>query len=388
MDRRSGFLWVGAGGGACFRAARTRRVVCSLDGNDGGPRLKGMRVAVSGATGFVGSHVVQRLIDEGADQVVLLTRDLKKAWGVFPSKDFPNLDFAYFNSAVGATRKDEPLLEKKLRDCDAVVNLAGEPLAEGRWTEKRKAEIRNSRVIGTRRIVSILRRNVLNGSTPTTLINASAVGFYGTSSTACFDESSPAGKDFLANVAKAWEAEARRASADGNRTVLLRLGLVMSIDGGALQKLVPVFKAFLGGPVGTGTQWVSWVHMDDVLDIVVDAIVSESYSGAYNVTSPQPARFSEICDELGARLGRPSWLPVPSSILNLMLGGPAELVLKGQKVLPSKLLEGGYKFKHKDLRSALRRTFDDSNPNSLRSQTAPTIKNRQAPPRKTPTRGQ
>mmetsp|Transcript_10687 Transcript_10687/g.44531 ORF Transcript_10687/g.44531 Transcript_10687/m.44531 type:complete len:276 (+) Transcript_10687:622-1449(+) len=258
----------------------------------------------------------------------------------------------------------------------------------GRWTEKRKAEIRNSRVIGTRRIVSILRRNVLNGSTPTTLINASAVGFYGTSSTACFDESSPAGKDFLANVAKAWEAEARRASADGNRTVLLRLGLVMSIDGGALQKLVPVFKAFLGGPVGTGTQWVSWVHMDDVLDIVVDAIVSESYSGAYNVTSPQPARFSEICDELGARLGRPSWLPVPSSILNLMLGGPAELVLKGQKVLPSKLLEGGYKFKHKDLRSALRRTFDDSNPNSLRSQTAPTIKNRQAPPRKTPTRGQ
>lgn len=199
-----------------------------------------MKVAITGATGFVGSRLVERLHKEG-HQVLVLTRNPSAAQKVFPNSAFPNLEI------IGYTPTESGSWQQALAGCDGVVNLAGEPIAEGRWTPERKQEILNSRKLGTQKIVEAIAKA---NPKPSVLVNASAIGYYGTSETATFDETSPSGDDFLAQVCQAWEAEAQKVKATGTRLVIMRLGIVLGM-GGAIAKMVTPFKLYTGGPIST-----------------------------------------------------------------------------------------------------------------------------------------
>lgn len=184
-------------------------------------------------------------------------------------------------------------------------------------------------------------------------VSASAVGYYGTSETKSFTEECGPGTDFLATLASAWE-DAALSNAANSRTVVLRMGVVLGNGGGALEKMSVAFKAFLGGPPGTGTQWFSWVHIDDVVRLILHACVDEKWSGVYNATAPQPVRLAAFCQELGRALGRPNWLPVPSRAVQALMGSEAaELILAGQQVLPRRTRANGFIYKYKDVGSAL-----------------------------------
>jgi uncharacterized protein (TIGR01777 family) len=239
--------------------------------------------------------------------------------------------------------------QQVLVGCEGVVNLAGEPIAEARWTPEQKQTILNSRVVTTQNLVEAMRQADPH---PRVLVNASAIGFYGTSEVATFDESSSSGDDFLAQVCQQWEAAAKAAESRGTRVVILRLGIVLG-PGGALAKMLPPFRMFAGGPIGTGRQWFSWIHRDDVVDLIVTALTDSSWQGIYNATAPHPVRMTELCKQLGRVLNRPSWLPVPSFALEALLGEGAKVVLEGQRVLPSQTLAAGFKYEYPDLPQAL-----------------------------------
>lgn len=232
----------------------------------------------------------------------------------------------------------------------AVVNLAGEPIAN-RWTPELKVEIKRSRVTATKKIVAAI--NALPaGSRPKVLVSSSAVGFYGASDSATFDESSPSGRDYLAEVCREWEGAANEAQVD--RKVIVRTGIVLAREGGALGRMLPVFQLFAGGPLGSGRQWFSWIHRDDLVSMMVEAVKNPAYAGVINGTAPAPVRMSEMCSALGDVLGRPSWLPVPDFALQTLLGEGAQVVLDGQKVLPTRTQALGFKYKYASIRDALR----------------------------------
>ncbi|MGC1395132.1 MAG: TIGR01777 family oxidoreductase, partial [Coleofasciculaceae cyanobacterium] len=261
-----------------------------------------MKVAITGATGFVGSRLVEQLQAKG-HQPLILTRNVDAA-----SKAFPNLE------VVGYTPTESGSWQEAISGCEAVVHLAGEPIAESRWTAKQKQEILNSRQLGTQKIVEAIAKA---NPKPTVLVNASAIGFYGTSETATFDENSANGNDFLAEVCQKWESEAQKVKDVGVRLVILRLGIVLG-EGGALVKMIPAFKLFAGGPLGTGKQWFSWIHRDDLVNLIIEALTSSNIEGVLNATAPNPVRMSELCQTLGAVLNRPSWLPVPGFALEAL----------------------------------------------------------------------
>jgi uncharacterized protein len=185
---------------------------------------------------------------------------------------------------------------------------------------------------------------------PQVLVNASALGFYGTSETATFDETSSAGDDFLAEVCQAWETAAQQVQ--DTRLVTLRIGIVLG-DGGALGKMLPPFRMFAGGPIGTGKQWFSWIHMDDLVNLIVAGLMDSQMQGIYNATAPNPVRMNEVCDAVGKALKRPSWLPVPAFALDLLLGDGAKVVLEGQQVLPKRLVEQGFNFQYQAINQAI-----------------------------------
>lgn len=298
-------------------------------------------VLVSGGTGFVGKALVRKLITSGK-RVTLLSRDEERARKTFNYK----VEAVRFE----ATGKEEPerAVINAASECDAIINLAGEPISDGRWTLPRRARILQSRVNGTRQLVRAIQRA---DKKPRVFISTSAVGYYGTSETITFDEDThPAGNDFLASVAIAWEAAAQDA---GVRTVINRFGIVLGPDGGALSKMLPLFNLFVGGPIGSGNQWISWIHLADLTELIMRELDSDNFSGVYNATAPHPVRFGAFCDALAKALRRPNWLPVPSLALQLILGEAAELVLKGQRVLPKRLLENGFKFQFEDVQLAL-----------------------------------
>ncbi|MBE0466992.1 MAG: TIGR01777 family protein, partial [Candidatus Desulforudis sp.] len=224
---------------------------------------------------------------------------------------------------------------------DAVVNLAGESIAVGRWTEARKQRIMDSRVRPTRGLVSALE-NLPQDRRPPVLVSASAVGYYGPRGDKDLYEDALPGDDFLARVCLAWENEARAAEALGMRVVLTRLGMVLGPNGGILSRMVPPFRLGLGGPIGCGIQWLSWVHLDDVVAALLLAIENEAAHGPLNVTSPHPVRNREFARILGRVLGRPSFVPLPAVLLRLGLGEMADLLLTGQRVLPARLKELGF----------------------------------------------
>jgi uncharacterized protein len=207
----------------------------------------------------------------------------------------------------------------------------------------------NSRKITTQKLVEAINRA---NPKPSVLVNASAIGFYGTSETAEFDENSSSGNDFLAEVCRTWEAEANQVKDSGTRLVILRLGIVLGM-GGALGKMLTPFKMFAGGPIGSGKQWFSWIHREDVVSLIMRALTRPEMSGVYNATAPNPVRMGEMTTVLGQVMNRPSWLPVPAIALEAMLGDGAKVVLEGQQVLPKRTLADGFEYQFADVRSAL-----------------------------------
>jgi len=296
-----------------------------------------MKVAITGATGFVGSRLVEKLLSQG-HQPLIFTRNRAKA-----ARDFPNVEI------VAYTPKESGDWQKAIAGCDGVVNLAGAPIAESRWTPERKKEIFESRQLGTQKIVEAITQA---NPKPNVLVNASAIGYYGTSETATFDETSPAGDDFLAEVCQTWEAEAEKVKNAGVRLVILRFGIVLG-DGGALAKMIPPFKLFAGGPIGTGRQWFSWIHRDDLVNLIIEALTRQDIEGVLNATAPNPVLMSEMCQTLGEILHRPSWLPVPGFALETLLGEGAKVVLEGQQVLPKRTTSYNFDYQYSTIKKAL-----------------------------------
>ncbi|WP_404783368.1 TIGR01777 family oxidoreductase [Altericista sp. CCNU0014] len=296
-----------------------------------------MKVAVTGGTGFIGSRLVDRLQAEG-HQVLLLVRNVQKAQQRFPQAE-----------VVSYTPKTSGPWQQAIAGCDGIVNLAGEPIAN-RWTENSKKEILESRQLGTQKIVEAIAQA---DPKPSVLVNASAIGYYGTSETAVFDENSNPGSDFLAAVCQAWEAEAEKVKASGTRLVILRTGIVLGPGGGVLARMTFPFQLFAGGPLGNGKQWVSWIHRDDLVSLIIKALTDPAMEGTFNATAPNAVSMDKLCQALGDILQRPSWLPVPDFALELLLGEAAKLVLEGQNVKPQKTEASGFQFQYPTLKAAL-----------------------------------
>jgi uncharacterized protein (TIGR01777 family) len=302
-----------------------------------------MKIAITGATGFVGSRLVERLQAEG-HSVVVLTRDPDHGRRVFPAADFPAV------TVVGYSPLEPgPWQEGVLSGCDGVVNLAGAPISE-RWSDEHKQAIMDSRQLGTKKLVEALAKA---DPKPSVWINASAIGYYGTSETAAFDETSaPIADDFLSQVCQAWEAAAQPVKDYGLRLVILRFGIVLGM-GGAVAKMLTPFRMFAGGPIGSGHQWFSWIHRDDLVGLIVQALQDPAMEGIYNGTAPNPVRMAEFCKTLGKVLNRPSWLPVPDFVLETILGDGAQVVLEGQQVLPKRTEGSGFTYRYALVKDAL-----------------------------------
>ncbi|KAK4337871.1 hypothetical protein RND71_042358 [Anisodus tanguticus] len=298
-----------------------------------------MIVSVTGATGFVGKRLVQRLHAD-KHQIRVLTRSRSKAQSIFPVKEFPGIVIA-----------EEPEWRNCIEGSTAVVNLAGTPIST-RWSPEIKKDIKQSRIRVTSQVVELIN-NSQDDARPKVLISATAVGYYGTSETRVFDEQSPSGNDYLAEVCREWEEAAIKIN-DDVRLALIRIGVVLGKDGGALAKMIPIFMMFAGGPLGSGKQWFSWIHLDDLVDLMYEALSNPSYKGVINGTAPNPVRLGEMCEQLGSVLGRPSWLPVPEIALKAVLGEGAAVVLDGQKVVPTKAKELGFPFKYRYIKDALK----------------------------------
>lgn len=302
-----------------------------------------MKIAIAGATGFVGTQLVKQLQAQG-DRVVILTRSPQSASNRFGQAQ-----------VVGYNPLKSGEWQESISGCDAVINLAGEPIAEKRWTPARKRTILESRQIGTQKIVEAINFAAVK---PQVLINASAIGYYGTSETSKFDENSPAGTDFLAEVCTAWETAAQAVTTNGTRLVILRFGIVLGKDGGALSKMLAPFSAFVGGPIGSGKQWFSWIHRDDVVKLIMAALNDPQMQGVYNATAPNPVTMAEFAHTLGNVMSRPSWLPVPNFAIEAMLGEGAIVVLQGQQVIPTKTIDRGFEFQYPTLKPALAAILD------------------------------
>lgn len=299
------------------------------------------RVVVTGATGTVGSALCAALLDRG-DQVTAISRNAQRARTVLGDR---------VQTFTWASPTQEPPPLEALAGSDAVVHLLGEPLDQ-RWTERAKAEIRDSRVRATRALVQALQR-LSAQERPGVLVSQSATGFYGPSDDRELDEQVEAGGDFLAGVVRAWEAEASAAE-PLLRVARSRTGVVLDTRGGALARMLPFFRLGIGGPVAGGRQYLSWIHIDDVVGGILFVIEDSRATGAVNLTSPNPVTNAEFSRALGRALHRPAALPVPALALRLLYGEMAEVVTTGQRVVPRRLVELGFEFRHPAVEPALR----------------------------------
>lgn len=301
-----------------------------------------MRATVSGATGLIGLHVAGALIARG-DEVTVLTRDPSRASALLPEAN-----------AVAWDPSSEEAPPEALSGREAVVHLAGEPVAQ-RWTDKAKDRIRESRVVGTANLVAGLRQAEAR---PSVLVSGSAVGFYGPRGDEPVDESAGAGEDFLAKVCVDWELAARQAAELGIRTVLLRTGIVLAADEGALAKMLGPFKAGVGGPVAGGRQYMPWIHLDDIVSLIIAAIDGdERWAGPVNGSAPAPATNTEFSKALGRVLHRPAVAPVPAAAMKLLYGEMSQIVTTGQNAVPAKAGALGFTWQHPDLEPALADTL-------------------------------
>lgn len=299
-----------------------------------------MNILITGGTGSIGRALSEELKKSGYNVLITTRR---------PS-----------NSKEKLTWNPPSLIPPDIiSNIDAVINLAGESIASGRWTKKRKELIMSSRINTTRSLVESIKQIPLNPPQfpPKVLISASAIGYYGAHGDEYVTEDTPPASDFLAEVCKTWEAEALKAQELDLRVVLIRIGGVLESDGGALPPMTIPFKFFLGGPIGSGWQWFSWIHRDDVVGIMKYALENESITGPVNATAPNPVTNKEFSSAIGKALHRPSWLAVPGFIVKLTLGELGSVLLTGQRVLPEKALKAGYKFKYTEVNDALRAIF-------------------------------
>lgn len=294
-----------------------------------------MKIVLAGGTGFIGTTLRRKLISAGHEVIVLTRqaategteREVFVAWDAKTSGDWAS----------------------RLDGVDAVINLAGENIAGERWTPVRKQKIISSRVDATRAIVNAIAQAKQK---PAVLINASAVGYYGDADDRELTEKDPEGTGFLAATCNQWETEAHKVEPLGVRLVVFRLGPVLGEQGGMLSKMIPPFLFFVGAPLGTGKQWISWVHIEDVIGAIFFALSSSEISGSLNIASGTPVTMKEFCHVLARALRRPCWPSLPSFFIRMMLGEMAAIILSSQRVIPRKLLEAGYLFRHTDLSRA------------------------------------
>ncbi len=296
-----------------------------------------MKLVVTGATGFIGTTLCRTLLDKG-HTLVLLTRSSA------PEPSTANKQWLQWTPGIAAE------WQKTVDGADGIINLAGEPIAARRWTSSQKTHIRSSRILSTRSLVEAAEKA---RHKPAFLLNASAVGYYGPHGDDPLTEESRPGGDFLATVVREWEEEAKKAEPLGLRVVRLRTGIVLGPKGGALAKMVPPFKFYLGGPLGSGMQWMSWIHLEDEVGLILHLINDQGVSGAVNATAPNPVRMREFCQTLGEVLRRPCWAPVPGFALQILLGEMSDMLLTGQRVLPAAAEKSGFQFRYPTLRAAL-----------------------------------
>jgi uncharacterized protein (TIGR01777 family) len=306
-----------------------------------------MRVLITGATGTIGLALADALRARG-DQVVALSRDPERGQRVLG-------DGAEVHAWPEPTSSPPPA--RALEKVEAIVHLLGEPVAQ-RWTSEARERIRDSRVLGTRMLVNALR-GLPEASRPKVLVSQSATGYYGARGDTSLDEHASAGEDFLAEVVVSWEKEARAASSL-LRVACTRTGVVLSPSGGALAKMLPFFKLGIGGPVAGGHQYVPWIHVDDVVGALLRCVDDADADGPVNVTAPNPVTNTELSRALGRALGRPAVLPVPGLAVKLLYGEMAEIVTKGQRVVPARLRQLGYEFRHPEVEPALRDVLNGS----------------------------
>jgi len=296
-----------------------------------------MKILITGGTGFVGAQLTSRFIQEG-DEVTILTRSKKG-----PEKGPAGASYLQGDP----TQKGS--WQEAIKNHDAIINLAGASIFS-RWTEEHKKAIRESRVSTTRNIVEGIPSPPQKKMT---LFSTSAVGYYGFCGDEELIEDSPPGNDFLARIAVEWEGEALKAREKGARVVITRFGIVMGEKGGALSQMIPLFKKYIGGPIGSGRQWFSWVHIRDIAEAFVFLMKNPEISGPVNVCSPNPVRNRDLAKALGKALRRPSFIPAPGFMVKWVLGEFGSVILEGQRVIPRRLLENGFVFQHADIDNAL-----------------------------------
>ncbi|RFU68152.1 TIGR01777 family protein [Peribacillus saganii] len=296
-----------------------------------------MKICIAGGTGFVGDAIIHEL-QKSYCQIYVLTRSPEKY------ESTKNLAYIKWMSEGSAP-------EKELEGIDVFINLAGESISSGRWSEERKKKIISSRLETTQEIIRIIGSLTKK---PATFINASAIGFYGTSTDKLFTESEyHPGNDFLANTVYQWEKEALKAEKIGVRTVLVRFGIILGKEEGALPRMVLPYRLFAGGRIGSGRQWMSWIHIDDVSRAIIHCIQTNELSGPVNFTAPKPVQMEEFGRTIAQVLHKPHWIPVPGFVLKAVLGEISILILEGQAVLPKKLMETNYTFLWPHLKDAL-----------------------------------
>ncbi|MGI9278317.1 MAG: TIGR01777 family oxidoreductase [Endozoicomonas sp.] len=300
-----------------------------------------MQILITGGTGFIGRRLVAKLLSKGHRLTILSRQDAKDVRRLLTSEVKPVKSLSAVNPSVAF---------------DAVINLAGEGVMDERWTPARKRQLLDSRVTLTSELVDLIERME---SRPGCLISGSAIGFYGGREDAArLEESSESGDDFSAGLCVRWEQAAQRAEGLGVRVCLVRTGVVLHPGGGALHEMLPPFRLGIGGPLGSGKQIMSWIHMEDMVNSLLFLLETESAQGAFNATAPEAVSNKEYSKTLAAALNRPAFLTMPAMVLKLMLGESSEMVLKGQNVYPERLLSEGYEFAYPQLKPALAHLID------------------------------
>jgi uncharacterized protein (TIGR01777 family) len=300
-----------------------------------------MRIFVTGGSGLIGSRLKKRLRDRGDDIVILTRRPeaLAKEPGIV---------------VLGGDPTERGSWMDAIKDCDAVVNLVGEGIFNKRWSPAFKETLIKSRVASTKNVAAALAATPkkTDGSAKV-IISASAIGYYGVHGAEEVTEAGPPGNDFMAQICVQWENATQEAAAAGVRVVMLRVGVVLDRNGGALKKMLLPFKMFVGGPVGNGQQYLSWIHHDDLVGQILFALDRANVTGPLNGTAPKPVTNAEFSKALGKALGRPSFLPTPTFMLRLAMGEVAGVITTGQRVLPKASLDAGYAFRFRDVDAAL-----------------------------------